>query len=47
MNDISNCEVYWCLSFPLAYPSCLCLLALIYYPLQLSPMVGVSRAETR
>jgi len=32
MNDISNCDVYRCFSFQLAYPSSLCLLALVYYP---------------
>ena len=47
INDISNCEVYWCCFFQLAYPSCLYCLLLHIIPLQWSPMFGGSRAETR
>jgi len=32
MNEFSNCEVYLCCFFQLAYPSCLCCLLLYFCP---------------
>jgi len=49
MNDISNCEVYLCCFFQLAYPLpfLFVLSAFAYYPFAISPVFGGSRAETR